>query len=295
MPDKTTLALESHPDVSKGPRGRRGSRLPRGLIFVLPLLVFGLATFAAPLAGVLLRSIGTDDGIGFEHYQEAIGTPAYLKILGNTFRLSLVVTAVTCLIGYPLAYWISRLTTIGKILTITLVILPFWTSVLVRTYAWIIILGNKGVANELLLDLGLIGSPIQLVFNETGVIIGMVHVLMPFLVLPLLASMIGVDRRLVLAANSLGARPWAAFWRIFFPLTAPALSAGAVLVFILSLGYYVTPLLLGGGKVPMIATVLDTLINRLPRWEVASALSILLLLCCLGLFSLYRRFGGLMK
>jgi ABC-type spermidine/putrescine transport system permease subunit I len=230
-----------------------------------------------------------------EYYQEVIRTPAYLKILVNTFRISATVMVVTCLLGYPLAYWISRLTSLGKIIAITLVILPFWTSILVRTYAWIIILGNKGVVNEAMLDLGLIGSPLQLVFNETGVIIGMVHVLMPFLVLPLLATMIGLDNRLLLAAKSLGARPWTVFWRIYLPLTAPALSAGAVLVFILSLGFYVTPALLGGGKAPMIATVLDTLINRLPRWEIASVLSIILLICCLALFALYRRFGGVMK
>jgi len=287
--------LDGPLSLSKGPRGWRRLRLPRGFIFIVPLLVFLAVTFGVPLVGVVMRSLGSSEGISLKYFNEVIQTQAYWKIMLNTFRVSALVTLMTCLIGYPLAYWISRLNRTAQIIAVTLVILPFWTSVLVRTYAWIIILGNRGLVNETLLKSGLIDEPMSLVFNETGVAIGMIHVLMPFLVLPLLAVMIGVDQRLVLVAKSLGARPWAAFWRVYFPLTFPALAAGAILVLILSLGFYVTPALLGGGRVPMIATVLDTLINRMPRWEIASALSIILLGCSLILFALYRRLDGVFK
>lgn len=293
--DGRSSFLDRPLSLSRSPRGWRRMRLPRGLIFILPLLVFLVVTFGVPLVGIVLRSLGSSEGVSLKYFDEVFQTQGYWKILLNTFRVSALVTLMTCLIGYPLAYWISRLNRTAQIIAITLVILPFWTSVLVRTYSWIIILGNRGLINETLLKLGVIDEPMSLVFNETGVSIGMIHVLMPFLVLPLLAVMIGVDRRLVLVAKSLGARPWFAFWKIYFPLTLPALAAGGILVLILSLGFYVTPALLGGGKVPMIATVLDTLINRLPRWEIASALSIILLGCSLVLFALYRRLDGVFK
>jgi ABC-type spermidine/putrescine transport system permease subunit I len=243
----------------------------------------------------MLQSLGGTGDLTLKYYQQVFAEPAYLKILGETFKISAIVTVVTSVMGYPLAYWISRLSRRGRLIALTLVIMPFWTSTLVRTYAWVLILGFKGVVNQSLLTLGLIGSPWQLMFNNIGVTIGMVHVLMPFLVLPLVAAMMGVDERLMRAGRSLGAAPRAVFWRVFFPLTLPALSANAILIFILSLGFFVAPAILGGGHVPMIAPVLDTLINAYPQWEVASVLSILLLVVCLLLFALYRRTGALVK
>ena len=168
-------------------------------------------------------------------------------------------------------------------------VLPFWVSILVRTYAWIVVLGNGGLVNRSLQWLGLTDAPVSFLYNELGVTIGMANVLLPFLVLPLFAAMIRIDDRLMQAAASLGAPPRTIFWKVYFPLTLPALAAGALLVFILCLGFYVTPAILGGGRVPMISNLLDTLINQIPRWEQASAISTILLIVALLIFAGYRR------
>jgi ABC-type spermidine/putrescine transport system permease subunit I len=278
-----------------GPPRRLRARFPRGLGFALPLIVLLVVSFNLPILGVFLRSIGSASEPTLEYYQQLVNRPAYLRVLTNTFRIAAVVTVITCLLGYPLSYWISRLRSRGRLIALTLVILPFWTSILVRTYSWIILLGFRGVVNETLLRLGITGSPYQLVFNDLGVTIGMVHVLMPFVVLPLVTAMMGVDQRLLRAGQSLGAPPRTVFRRIYFPLTTPALAAGGILVFILSLGFFVTPAILGGGRVSMIATVLDTFINRLPRWELAAALSMILLVASLAFYAVYRRVGGIIR
>ena len=160
----------------------------------------------------------------------------------------------------------------GTLIAIGLVVLPFWVSILVRTYAWIVVLGNGGLVNRALQWLGLTGRPVEFLYNELGVTIGMANVLLPFLVLPLFAAMTR-DRRAAAAGRRNARRRAAAtiFWQVFFPLTLPALAAGAMLVFILCLGFYITPAILGGGRVPMIANMLDLLINRFARWEMAAA------------------------
>jgi ABC-type spermidine/putrescine transport system permease subunit I len=262
---------------------------------VLPLLLLLMVTFNLPLLGVFARSLGSASEPTLAYYRQLVETPAYLGVLRNTFRIAAIVTIVTSLLGYPLSYWIAQLSPRGRIIALTLVILPFWTSILVRTYSWVILLGFRGIVNETLLMLGIVGSPLQLIFNDLGVTIGMVHVLMPFVVLPLVAAMVAFDQRLVKAGLSLGAPPRTVFWRIYFPLTLPALAAGGILVFILSLGFFVTPAILGGGRVSMIATVLDTFINRLPRWELAAAMSMVLLAASLAFYALYRRVGGIVR
>ena len=177
----------------------------------------------------------------------------------------------------------------ARLIAIALVVLPFWVSILVRTYAWIVVLGNGGLVNRALQWLGLTDAPVSFLYNELGVTIGMANVLLPFLVLPLFAAMIRIDDRLMQAAASLGAPPRTIFWKVYFPLTLPALAAGTLLVFILCLGFYVTPAVLGGGRVPMISNLLDTLINQIPRWEQASAISTILLIVTLLIFAAYRR------
>src|SRR5690606_24818055 len=220
---------ESGPVEAGGPRGRRS--LPRGLPFTLPLLAGLFISFNLPLIGVVGRSLGSWSDPTLSYYGEMLASPAYGAVLTNTFRVSAVVTAVAAILGYPLAYWIAGLKPNQRMVALTLVILPFWSSILVRTYSWIIILGFRGIVNETLLELGFIASPLQLIYNDLGVAVGMVHVLLPFLVLPLVAAMRGIDHRLLKAAASLGARPAGVFWRVFFPLTRPALMAGCILVF----------------------------------------------------------------
>jgi ABC-type spermidine/putrescine transport system permease subunit I len=263
-------------------------RRSTGAGFVLPLLVAMLAAFNAPLVYMLGLAFWSKAGFTLAHYQALAEAPVYLKVLGNTFRVAVVATAANVLIGYPLAYWMRRLSPRWRLVAITLVVLPFWVSILVRTYAWIVVLGNAGILNRTLQWLGLTRAPVAFLYNELGVTIGMANVLLPFLVLPLYAAMIRIDDRLLQAGASLGASPRVIFWRIFFPLTLPALGSGTLLVFMLCLGFYVTPAILGGGKVPMIASLLEILINQIPRWETAAAVSTLLLAATLVLFALYR-------
>jgi putative spermidine/putrescine transport system permease protein len=265
--------------------GRR--RASTGLVFVLPLLVVMLVCFNVPIVLMLAWSLKSPTPT-LRHYQEFFGTPVYLKVFWNTVRIALITTLVCVPLGYPLAYWIRSRSGARQLVALALVVLPFWISILVRTYAWIVLLGNAGLVNRSLLRLGLIENPVSILYNELGVIIGTVNVLLPFFVLPLLASMVRIDERLLQAAASLGASSRTVFWKVFFPLTVPAVSAGAILVFILTLGFYVTPAILGGGRVTMIANMLNLLINHLPNWELASTISTVLLVVVLSLYSMSR-------
>ena len=261
-----------------------------GVGYVAPLLVLMFVAFNAPIAYMLGFGFWEKSrGFTFEHYARLLEAPVYLRVLGNTMRIALVATLANVVIGYPLALWMRGLGSRARMIALALVVLPFWVSLLVRTYAWIVVLGNGGLVNRGLQWAGLTDAPVAFLYNEVGVTIGMANVLLPFLVLPLFAAMIRIDDRLLQAAASLGAPPRTIFWKVFFPLTLPALAAGALLVFILSLGFYVTPAILGGGRVPMISNLLDTLINQIPRWEQASAISTILLVTTLLIFAAYRR------
>ncbi len=266
-------------------------RMPTGLGYVLPLLLFMLALFILPILLMLARSV-TQPEWTLEHYRSLIETSVYLRVLGRTLRIALITTVVCTVLGYPLAYWMRGLPPQRQVLATALVVLPFWISILVRTYAWIVVLGNAGVVNRVLLDLGLVGAPVAFLYNEFGVIIGTSNVLLPFLVLPLFAAMVRIDDRLLLAAESLGASRATVFRRVFFPLSVPALAAGAILVFILTFGFFITPAILGGGRVPMVANALDLLINQFARWETAAALSTVLLVVTLACFAASRWIGA---
>jgi putative spermidine/putrescine transport system permease protein len=249
---------------------RVASPLPsrRDLAFLTPLFVFMLVVFDLPILVMLGWSV-SNPALTLKHYATVFQVPVYLKVLGNTGRIAVVTTIVAVALGYPLAYWLRGLAGRARLVGLGLLVLPFWISILIRTYAWIVILGNAGVVNRTLQAVGLIGAPLPILYNELGVTIGTVNVLLPFFVLPLYASMLRIDERLLQAA---------VFWRVFLPMTAPAVAAGAILVFMLTLGFYITPAVLGGGRVPMIANMLDMLINTFPRWELAAAISTLLLL-----------------
>ncbi|MCP1909519.1 ABC-type spermidine/putrescine transport system permease subunit I [Bradyrhizobium elkanii] len=261
-----------------------------GFGFITPLLVLMVVAFNAPILYMLGLAFW-EEGRGFtlEHYEGLLEAPIYLRVLGNTMRISVIATLATVIIGYPLAHWMRGLSDRARIIAMTLVMLPFWVSALVRTYAWIVVLGNAGLVNRALQWLGLTNTTVAFLYNELGVTIGMTNVLLPFLVLPLYAAMVRIDDRLLQAAASLGASPRTIFWKVYFPLTLPALAAGALLVFILCLGFYITPAILGGGRVPMISNVLDMLINQFPKWGQASAISTILLVVTLLIFAAYRR------
>lgn len=266
-------------------------RLPAGFGYTLPLLVLMLAVFILPVVLMLARSV-TQPHWTAAHYVALVETPVYLRVLARTLRIALITTFVCAVLGYPLAYWMRALSPRRQLIAVALVVLPFWISILVRTYAWIVVLGNAGVINRILLDLGLVSAPVAFLYNELGVIIGTTNVLLPFLVLPLFAAMVKIDGRLLAAAESLGASRGTVFRRVFFPLSVPALAAGAILVFILTFGFFITPAILGGGRVPMVANALDLLINQFARWETAAALSTVLLVVTLACFAVSRWLGS---
>ena len=216
---------------------------------------------------------------------------AFSAILLRTFSISAVVTIVCILIGYPLAYWLSTLSARRANLMMILVLLPFWTSVLVRIAAWIVLLQSNGLVNRFLMFTGLTDSPVPLLFNRLGVIIAMVHILLPFMILPLYSVMKSVPANYVRAAVSLGSSPMAAFFRIYVPQTYPGIAAGGLLVFITSIGYYVTPALLGGAGDQMLSYYVAQYTNVEINWGMACALGSVLLITTLALYAVYRRFG----
>ena len=216
----------------------------------------------------------------------------YIDYLKRTFWISFWVLFYCIAIGYPMAYLIAS---IGKRLSrilLILVLLPFWTSLLVRTAAWVVLLQNKGIVNDILLSLGLISEPLTLIFNRIGVYIAMVHILLPFLILPLYAVMKNIPGSHMRAAASLGARPLAVFLSIYLPQTLPGLGAGCLLVFILSLGFYITPALIGGASDQMLSYLIAEFATRTGNWGMASAIAILLLISVAILYPVYRGLIG---
>jgi len=219
-------------------------------------------------------------------------TSAFRAIFSRTFTISLVVTLVALLLGYPLAYWITRLTKRQANLVLICILIPFWTSILVRIAAWVVLLQREGLINDALLHLGLISQPLPLLFNRLGVYIAMVHILLPFMVLPLYSVMQSVPPSYQRAAISLGSHPFAAFWRVYVPQTYPGVAAGSLLVFIIAVGYYITPALLGGAGDQMISYYVAYFTNQTINWGMASALGLILLAGTLLLYALYRRISG---
>lgn len=210
-------------------------------------------------------------------------------ILLRTFQISAVVTLWCLLLGYPLAYWLSTLSARQANVLMILVLVPFWTSILVRVAAWIVLLQREGLVNSALMGIGLINEPLALLFNRTGVIISMTHILLPFMILPLYSVMKSVPPTYLRAAVSLGSPPLAAFFRVYVPQTWPGVGAGGLLVFILSIGYYVTPALLGGADDQMLSYYIAQYTNVDINWGMACALGAILLAATLVLYALYRR------
>ena len=217
-------------------------------------------------------------------------TSVYQKIFARTFWMSLVVTLACVVIGYPLAYWLSTMSDRRANLFMILVLIPFWTSVLVRVAAWIVLLQSEGLVNKALMAIGLTQAPLELLFNRIGVYIAMTHILLPFMILPLYSVMKAIPPTYLRAAVSLGSHPFAAFWRVYVPQTYPGIGAGALLVFILSVGYYITPALLGGPNEQMVSYYIAYFTNVTINWGMACALGALLFAATLVLYAVYRRF-----
>lgn len=255
-------------------------------------LAFFLAIYLYPLTRLLAWSFFSP-GFTLEHYAKLFGERAYMQALRNTAEISIWVTVLSLVLGYPLAYLMTVVSGRVRTLLIVLVLVPFWTSVLVRTFAWMVILGKRGIINQLLVGWGVIDRPLALIYNMLGVQIGMVHVLLPFMVFPLLSVMTRIDVALVAAARSLGASPRQAFLRIFLPLSLPGVSAGCVLVFLLAVGFYITPALLGGEGQVTFTTLIELVVRDLLDWNFGASLGVFLLTVVGTLFVLFSTLFGL--
>jgi len=266
----------------------------------LPALALVTVTMILPVGWLFWLSFLADDGsLSLVHYQRLVDQPSYGRIFRVTFEVSALATAICVVLGYPLAYVLSQLPPSVANLAMIGVLMPFWTSILVRTYAWLVLLQRQGLVNTWGIKLGLWDEPLALVHNLNGTLIGMVHIMLPFLILPVYGSMRAIDRDYLKAAANLGAGPTRAFWLVFFPLSLPGLTAGALIVFILCLGFYVTPAVLGGGKVIMVANRIANDIEIFFNWGAASALGVVLLVLTMlilwaasKLVRLDRVFGG---
>ena len=273
---------------------RRAALFERlGLIgLVAPAFALVLVTMLIPVAWLFYLSVLSDAGsFSLEHYRRIWEQPSYARTFVTTFEVSLITTALCALLGYPLAYFLSELPKRAANLCMIAVLLPLWTSLLVRTYAWLVLLQRRGLINTWGMSLGWWDEPLPLVHNLAGTVIGTVHVMLPFLVLPVYAAMRAIDRDCIKAAANLGASPTRAFWLVFLPLSLPGLSTGALIVFILCLGFYVTPAVLGGGKVIMVSSRIASDIELFFNWGAASALGVVLLVLTAALIGLASRFG----
>jgi putative spermidine/putrescine transport system permease protein len=253
-----------------------GWRADRWSALALPAILFLAAFFLVPLVAMGVRSVTDPPGAGLSNYEQFFAQQASVRVLINTFWIALIATVTCLVVGYPYAYLMTVVP--GRVagLLLIAVLLPFWSSLLVRTFAWQVILRDTGIINRFLLDLGLISEPLTLIRTTAGVILGMSHILLPFMVLPLYAVMRRIDPEFGRAAANLGASPATAFLRVFLPLSLPGILAGCLLVFVLALGFYITPALLGGLRDQMISQLIVQQIQQRLDWGFGTAMSVLL-------------------
>jgi putative spermidine/putrescine transport system permease protein len=261
---------------------------------ILPLLLFLLLLFLYPVWQLLAISVSDPrGGWSLVHYTRLFSSAVYVQVLIGTFKIAGWTTLFCLLFGYPVAYLLATTRPNTRGLLLLWILLPFWTSFLVRTFAWIVLLGRNGIVNKTVVAAGIADAPLSLIYNFTGVMIGMTHALMPLAILTMASVMQGLPTNLVPAAGTLGARGGQAFWRIYFPLSLPGVAASGLLVFITALGFFITPALLGGVRETMIAQVIIENIQTTLNWGFAGAVSMLLLATSLAVFVLYDRLLGL--
>lgn len=257
------------------------------LMAVPPLLVVAVF-FLWPIVTVVLRSF-TEPVLGYDNYARVFGGGPYLQVLWITIETAAIVTLFCLVTAYPVAYVMSKAKGRTLHLMAAMVIIPLWTSVVIRSYAWMVVFQRRGVLNEALVSSGFVDSPINFIPGSIAVNVGMVHIMLPFMVLPLVANMRSIDRSLLTAASVLGASPFTAFRKIFLPLSLPGVLAGSTLVFMMSLGFFITPALLGGPRHMMAAVLIEQQANRLLNWGLASALATVLLAITLAIYAVHVR------
>lgn len=270
---------------------RRPEQRWRTALLLLPAFGFLAVFFVYPMLGILVRSFTGSHGFTLANYVSAIRDPVYPKIFGLTFEIAFAVTVATLVLAYPLAYKLSTLSGPVAVALMALLLVPFFTDLLVRMFSWMVILGRDGLVNLVLSKFGI--GPLQLLYDRAGVLIGMTYALLPYMTLTLYSVMRGIDRGLLQAAGNLGANEWQAFRRVFLPLSLPGIFGGSLLVFVLALGYFVTPRLMGGTHDQMIAMVIENQVEMSLDINFASSLAVLLLALTVAGFVLYDRIVGL--
>jgi putative spermidine/putrescine transport system permease protein len=263
----------------------------RHFLLVSPALVALILLFAYPISRILVKSL-FDPHFTLKHYAYFFSSPLYIRVMWITIELSVLTTFTALVIGYILAYVLRRARPGVRNIFLLAIVLSFMISLLVRNYSWILVLQRNGVINSILEHFGIINHPLKLLHNKLGVIVGMTHIFVPYIAFPIYSVMMGMDLNLEKAAQNLGASRWQTFWRVTFPLSLPGIGAGALLVFIMALGFFITPALLGGRKEQMLSNLIQIQVVDLLNWPFASAMSTILLVVTLVIFFIYNRFLG---
>lgn len=268
---------------------RNLSRGAFATLLLLPAMAIVAVAFVVPLARLATMSLSAKSGM-LGAYEELLGEDVYWIVLWNTMRLAVIVTAINLALGFAVAMAMSRLSGSWRMWLFACVVLPLWISVLVRTFSWMLILEKNGPLNRLLLAGGIVDQPLSFLFNFTGVIIGMVHVLLPYAALPIYAALVKIDPALMRASEGLGASQIMTFRRVVLPLAAKGVATAATFTFLLSLGFFITPAILGGAKATTISMLIDSFVNERLAWPLASAASMVLLALALGVIAIAARF-----
>jgi len=259
---------------------------------LLPILTLLLVFMVVPVFRIFILSF-FDPDFTLRHYQKFYTVGIYPQVLLRTLTISLMVSACCLIVGYPVAYLMADVSDRTAKLLLIFVVLPMWTSILVRTYAWMVLLGRNGILNKLMIYFDIIAEPLKLLYTTKAVVLAMVQILVPLMILPLYATMKGIDRNLLKASHILGASPLRTFRRIFLPLSAPGIMAGCTLVFILAMAFFITPALVGGRRDIMIAMLIESQITRLLNWGFAAALSLILMAITLIIIAVFNKFIGI--
>ena len=271
------------------PETRR--RIDRAGLLVLPAALFAILVLLCPLAGLVGTSFSGLYGVA--QYRRLLATPVYAQVLERTIGTAAATALLCAVLAFPVAHRMAHAGRRGRAMLLGVVLLPFWTNLLVRSYGWMVLLNPKGPLNAALLQLGVIRQPLALVYNHTGVLIGMVQIMLPYMVLPLAAVMARIEPQAMRAARSLGAGPVRAFLRVYLPLSLPGVMAGALLVFTVSLGFFVVPAILGGPRDMLLAQLIEFNINTTLDWPFAAAIGTVLLASTLLLYGVAVRWLGL--
>lgn len=283
------VSLAETADGKQVPHRRRF--LSRGLAPTLPALVLVLVFFVLPVLALLTRSI-TEPVFGLQNYIDLLGSSTYLKIFFNTFFVSALVTAISLIIGFPVAWALAIMPKRQANIVFAVILLSMWTNLLARTYAWMVLLQRTGVINKTLMGLGLIDQPLVMVNNLVGVTIGMTYIMLPFIIIPLYGVIRKIDPAILQAAALCGATRAQALFHVLLPLAAPGMISGALMVFVMSLGYFVTPSLLGGTANMMLAELIAQFVQSLVNWGMGGAAALVLLVVTLSLYALQLRLFG---